>query len=300
MILLLTVGFAVYYLVSNFSNLWQVIKQKPLFPGWLLLSFVCILSAVFIGVFTWKSILRGFGYDFPWHKVLRMHMLPTLAKYIPGLVWQFSGKAYLAHEMGMPLVVTAVSIGIEVGLSLLSGIALFFLFFANGRVALPAWVHLPSTVFLLLGVVLLVILSLSPVVIRMIYDRGKSSPQIKPIVGYWYLALVFIMLGWGLISMAFYTSANAFGLSGLTYLDSMIAISGAYVGGILAIFVPNGLVVREAVLLALLPPAVDQASGLLLSLLARVEVIICELLVGALLRTGSLYKDRVTRQVDEK
>jgi uncharacterized membrane protein YbhN (UPF0104 family) len=298
--LFLTVGFAIYYLVNRYSILMDEIKERPVSPGWLLFSFSCIMLAVIFGIFTWNCILHGFGYRLPWRKVLRMHIVPTLAKYIPGFVWQFSGKAYLAHESGVPVSIGITSIGIEVGLSLLSGIALFFLFFNKVKVLIPEIINKWVPYLFIIGIVLMVALWIAPIVVQAIVYRRKNKHAVAIHVGYWYLALVCIFLGWNLIAMAFYTSAICFRFTELSYWDSLIAICGAYVSGIMIVFVPNGLVVREAVLLALLPPQLNQAFGLLLSLLARVEVISCELIIGGIFLIGSIPRVRKKKSQDNK
>lgn len=291
-ILLIVLGFAVYFIQKQSSTLVNIIGEHEIKPGPLIISTTFILISVLLGVVLWWLIMAGFGYKLPGLETARIHILTTLAKYIPGLIWQFSGKTYLSNEMGIPTMIAGLGIGLEVGISLLSGIGITLLLSPTHlftRFGFPKW---GIQGFKILGSVLLIVVILSPIVWAKLFRKQIGNKSEEARLKYWFYAVFVILTGWGLLGSSFFLASKAFSFSGLGLIDSLFVVSAAYVGGILVIIVPNGLVVREVLLTALLPQAFDSYAALLLSLVARVQVIASELLVGVVVGVTCFCKKR--------
>ncbi len=298
--LVATIGFAVFYLVRQLDSLQVLIKGQTIFIPLLLLSTIFIFLAVISGILIWHWVLRGFGFELPWVRSARIQLLSIMAKYIPGLVWQFSGKVYLAHEAGVPGSIAVSAMGMEVGVSIISGIAIALSLSAKLRLSDLELTSQFLEALQLVGIVLIVLVCLTPFISKRIFHKQLSDNQSIPKPGSWVLATIMIFLGWGLISTAFYYLAAAFSFKGLDFTTALFIICVSYVGGILVIFVPNGLVVREAVMMALLPTSFDPAAGLLLSLVARIQVIICELFVTGAFFLGLIIITRYQKSKADK
>jgi len=280
--LILALSSAIYYISGQYKGLVSLIKIQAIQVDTLVFSCIIIFAAVILGVFIWWLILAGFGYSLHGLDAARIHIVSTLAKYIPGVIWQFSGKAYLTREMGVPIKIAGFGMAMEVGLSLISGIGITCVLsplFQMNEVSVASWIIRCIQV---LGTLLLLSVILSPLICQRLFRKLISENLGHFNLLAWFGAVGIILGGWIFLSFAFFLSGRAFGLTGLGFWDSLFAVCGSFVSGIMVIMVPNGLVIREAVMLALLPPGFENGAGLLLSLVSRFQVVISELLVGVL------------------
>jgi len=290
--LLAVLGFAIYYIFSQSFDLLRLLDRHPATPSLMIVSTLLILISVLLGIVLWWLILAGFGYRLSILETSKIHIVTTLAKYIPGLVWQFSGKTYLSNEAGVPVKIAGFGLGIEVVISLISGIGIAFILspiYLLRIIFFPSWC---ITIFQIIGWALLIIVTQFPILLKKYLRRQISGNSQRVDHKFWFFSVIVIMTGWGLLGTAFFVASNALGFSGLGLDDSLFAVCASYVGGILVIFVPNGLVVREALMLALLPTGFDPNAALLLSLLARLQVVTNELLIGAVVGIALLIKKK--------
>jgi len=233
-------------------------------------------------------------------KAARIHIISTLAKYIPGVIWQFSGKTYLSSIEGVPVKIAGSGIVIEIGLSLLSGIGITFLLspLVNSEI-LP--ISRGLVIFLqVVGIILLLLVFAMPRIIALILRKTTEVKGLKVKPFYWLSAIVLIISAWMMLSAALFTSTFSFGLPELRFLECVLVICGSYVAGILVFFVPNGIVVREAVMVALLPLGYDPGAALLLSIVARLQVVFGEILLGLFVWGLRGLQNRKTRKSSDK
>jgi hypothetical protein len=307
---LVVIGAALLYLVriaqrnaDQLADARLTIDWLPLLAGSLLtlLGYAC-------NVRLWSWSLGWWRQRLAFVPALRIWFLSNLARFIPGVVWQFAGLAAMSHAQGVsPVAATAAVIVQQVALlvtGLLASLALAPELFGAWAEALPAgsgigalatsiaaWSHgLPLAVRILvvLGLFATGVL-LVPVLLRAaarLWARwGRGSEVVLPSLSIRDTALYVAahLVPWALYGVAFHLFADGV-LAGATPSLGLAAAAfiSSYVAGIIVVIAPAGLGVREVVLYAALRPAIGPGDALLLSLLSRVWLVATEL-AGALI-----------------
>lgn len=214
-------------------------------------SFLLLFSGLIIHSYCYLKILGISGYRVKLNSCITGSGLSVFGKYIPGKLWTVVGRAaYLADNYKMPLgKLSAISFSAEIiqyWLGLLIGL---FVFLVIGGPENLIWIVL----LIWFGFSILIFNSKVQNIIKSIIDRifGKkvdnyiiSASMILPIL-HWFL------LFWILISLGFYLFVVS-----ISSMKIPIIISAffpiASTLGVLAIFIPGGIGVREGVLVAFL------------------------------------------------
>lgn len=266
LILVVAVFFAraLYDLVPQLLNYNWVLD-----PAYLLLAVVLMLLRGPVPVYAWDMVLRKLGYRLPWRVSTRAVYYSALAGFVPGSVWHAVSRVMLAERVGVPRVASVVSVGIETVLVLL-GAALV------SSLALFAWQDAPVW----LGVALILVLLLAvtrPGLLFKLLNRLLVKLKRRPIevtltardmlVLLWPYLLSWLIFG----AISFALVAALF--PGISVVQAPVVagiFTTSWVLGYLAVFVPQGLVVREFFIVSLLTtlvgvPAPIAAAAALLS-----------------------------------
>jgi uncharacterized membrane protein YbhN (UPF0104 family) len=222
------------------------------------------------------SVAAVSAYGFVWLFLLRRLDTPArlswitlffksqLGKYLPGSVWQYAGRVSLAHNRGVPVQRAFISIVAEVVYSAVAAAAVSSLIL--GWVA--ACGVLAALALLLLTVAAWRNLSARPNVLSAL----RAGPA----------AIVLYLIVWGLYGIAFWTTGRAiFGIpvSDLPRYVGVFAL--AWLAGLVAIFAPGGIGVREAVIAALLKNKLGEADAIVLAATSRIVLTAIDLAAGA-------------------
>ena len=311
------IGAALLFLARTASRNWDQLGDVSFDVRWLPLlagSAITLLTYAYnVALWTWS--LRWWEQRLPFLPALRIWFLSNLARFIPGVVWQFAGLASMSHARGVSPLAAAGGVLLQQLALLLTG-ALLSLALAPELLsvwaeALPAtsgtgrfaartgeWAHaLPVALRLALGVAAFLVASallpaIGPPVSRL-FQRltGRSvrlpAPPLREAATY--LAANFVpWLAYGAGFWLFGIGLLGDAAPGLVTATAAFVVS--YVAGIVVVVAPAGLGVREVVLYALLRPAVGDEAALVLSLVSRVWLIATEitgaLVVMALTRDG--------------
>jgi uncharacterized membrane protein YbhN (UPF0104 family) len=261
-LILVFFGLAVYDLAPKFAAYdWQ------LEPGWLVVALLILVVRGPLPVWGWWLILRKLGYRISFRKSTRIVYYSALAAYLPGSMWHYVGRVYLAEKEGVPRLRAVISIAIESVLILLAALAV-------AGLSLAAWPD-PPLWAAALALVLLVGVIWRPDLFFKLVDWGLQRIGRKPL-GVRLSSrdvleiLVPFVLNWISFGLIFFALLAALypGLS-LLYIPAVSGIfTAAWVGGYLAIVVPQGLGVRELIIVTLLavlgvPAPVATAAALL-------------------------------------
>ena len=221
---------------------------------WLAGAFALTASSVGASGFIWLVILRALGVPTR-SRWAGMFFQAQLGKYIPGGLWQYAGRSALARAYGIPMRAVATSLPIELAATACGGVAFCSL--------LLGWVGLIG-VFVFLGVALLA-------------DAATRSRRAALHAG----ARASVLYGavvWPLLSVGFWMTAHGFGRASAADLPTYLgAFSAAWVVGLVAIYAPGGLGVREAVLVALLRGKIGSADALVVALASRAILTLVDL-----------------------
>ncbi len=251
--------------------------------GLLVLASVLWLTSYVQLVHMWSGSLRWWkSRTLPLRPACRVFFLSNLARYIPGAVWQFAGLSALAAEEGASP--TAASIGVILmqvaTIATGSAIALS----AAPRLVAP-WVRGLGVVGqLVIAVVLIAFLVV--VFPRLLpHLRGwlervlkRPVPLPSPSPTEFAIYVLRTALSWVLYGAAFWVFSHAvLGPSGPSIWVAATAYIASYMVGLLAIFAPGGLVVREGALVLCLQPAIGYKRALILAISSRLWLVVLEL-----------------------
>jgi hypothetical protein len=219
-------------------------------------SLAALLRGPFM-VYPWWRIVSSWGYEIGWWKAVRIYFHSGLARYIPGQYWYVLGRAYLAEGRGIPKTITAASTAVET--LLVTGTA--------GSVALlgmstaPGWSPGVEALFVAVGLIalpVLVALTGSPLSARFwnrlmhLIKRGPLPAQLSWIDAT--RALLGCCANW--VAYGLIAAFALAGASGGAYLAQAPAVIGIFAASVLGaavvLFVPQGIVIREGILVYLL------------------------------------------------
>lgn len=252
-------------------------------PAWIAAAAGVVLLTYGLLIEAWRRILGGWAQPLAYRDAARIWTLSNLGRYVPGKIWGVAGLAVLARQVGVAgwaaagsaLVMQAVAVGTGVAVvagaapaaldPLWVGIAVLA---AGGTAALLAW----------------------PWSVRQL-ARLLGRPELTPLSARALAAATGVTaLSWVAYGVAFWCLAR--GLLGTTAAGLPLAtavgvFAGGYIVGLIALFAPGGLGVREVVFLGLLTPVLGAGGAVALAAGSRVLLTVTEIgaaLAGLLLR----------------
>jgi len=260
-------------------------------PGWLLASAAVLLCFYCAQAMGWWLLLAGFG--------LRPGVLATwavwgssiLARYVPGTVFMFVGRAWLHHGQGLDLPRVGAAMVYEQALQLCAALLTVAFLWPLARVdaAWAAWSLLAIPPLLVLvhpGV----FVPLAGRVLRLLHREPLAAAlgfgRVVALLGY-YVAT------WLLVGVGAWCLAEATVDVGVDTVALVVAAYAlAYVAGMAVFFVPSGVGVREAVLAGALGAEVGTAVALAWAVLLRLWQTAAEVVFVGLV----LLADRLSRR----
>jgi hypothetical protein len=256
-------------------------------PHRLLLSWICIAAATALGAWEWTLLTNALGGRLELIPGLRIHLVSNLVKYVPGFIWPYVGKAYMAAEHGVRAGIAVWSIACEfVILYLSGGMVLVLCLPYSGLVPCPPALRpaFQAAMVLFTGAIIGGIPPVGRWLVNRI-ARTTSSSDTPRQVDWNQLAFVVIavLLTWCLLGLGFsILSAATTRFTWSTWSRHTFVLASALLGGQLAVLVPMGLGVREAIFVALLPQGSSAALALVAGLAFRIEMLIGELLCASI------------------
>jgi uncharacterized membrane protein YbhN (UPF0104 family) len=292
------------YLALRLHTLWREQPADlsdfdlPLLAAAALLS----LAAVIAYGAVWPTILRRLGVPVP-KDAVRLFLQSQLGKYVPGSVWHYAGRVGLARARGVAARFTLLSLGIEVAASTLSA-ALVGLLLLPPRLAVPLMTAVAA--ILVLGSVgrprtarrlLDPVLWTAERVVRV--PRSQMAPALRalPVAAALYVPV------WAVYGTAFWLTARALfpvPAGELAYFTAAFALG--WIAGMVVVFAPGGIGVREAVLVALVAPRIGHTEAIVVAGASRVLLTGADLAGGgaalALSRLGARGPVSLPREVE--
>jgi uncharacterized membrane protein YbhN (UPF0104 family) len=245
---------ALVFVVLRVRSLWHGSHIELARVDWAALAAAVALAAAatLASGLIWLDILRSLGLQTE-RRWAGLFFQAQLGKYIPGSVWQYAGRAAAARAHGVPVRPVAMSLPIEVaGSAAAAG--------TMGAFLLGWW---GATVVVSVAILLVVIGRLTQLRGPAVHAVVRATLLYLPTA----LALggTFWLFARGLVDarpadFAVYTGAFAV----------------AWLAGLVAIYAPGGLGVREAVLVALLSARIGAADALVLAAASRLALILVD------------------------
>ena len=273
-----------YYLVRLAAPHWPAIQARRL--SWhaipLLAGSLIVWANLALLLAAWTVSLRWCAQRIRYIDAARVWFTANLARFLPGAVWQFASLAVMSGRYGLSTMAAAATVLLEQIVLLFTG--LLVLAALTPSVLHARWWQGALVVAAVLGAVGLALPRPGGRLGRWIEARvpaiGLLWSQLRPAqLGTFTVMLV---LPWILYGTAFRLLAvGLLGSPAGSWSDYVAAFTGSYVAGVIAVFAPAGLLVREAALVkALMTVGVSGADAVILAVASRVWLTLLELAAG--------------------
>jgi hypothetical protein len=257
-----------YWMGHKIALHWDDVKGHADAVRWPVFFLASVMFAIFLFAFRamqWRRILRGFGHDVPVAPAIRIWSTSELARYIPGVIMQVAGRAFLIAPYGVGKTICAASQILELIIFLLANI----LVGVSCMIAF-GYRHLQGDArYWMLPLILLIPLLgglATPTVFFGIMDRVMARMKKPPLAARLSAFELAKLLGWSLLGLGWQSVAIFLIVStplGLHW-DKFYVVAGTYClawsAGFISVLNPGGLGVREGVFIAVMtiamPPSV--------------------------------------------
>lgn len=273
------VGLAI--LASNFADAWRELRAAPPSVSWGILIVATVLLVALYGglAWLWTSIAGGLGVRIPYGTALQFWSISNLGRYVPGKVWQITGVALVASDLGVPpglaVTIACLSFGFMVATGAWLGFALLPGLFTSDSLRLG--VVAASALAVLVPVIRP---GIFPAALRRLPGRLRVTDVRAPSrAGVARMAAQFAAV-WVAHGICFWVFCAAFvPLAWRTVLPVTGAYCLAYVSGLVALIAPGGIGVREEILGATLAPLMPGQPVHVVAVAARLWTMAAELCV---------------------
>lgn len=243
----LILGAVLFFLLRTLRAHWQeVVNLRLEASGIACLAIalgITLLAHIFAG-YVWAWILKGLNHPVPDDWGARIYLKTNVAKYLPGNVWHFYGRASAATKVGIPIEAATLSVLLE---PLLMAAAACILAIAGIQIAL-GWQIL---------MLLLILCAVHPTVLNPVLKQvsklKKNASQVLRIQRYPAIPLLGEIGFLGLRSLGFILTFLSITSLNLIDLPRLVGtFSWAWLLGLITPGLPGGIGVFEAVVVALL------------------------------------------------
>ena len=267
----LLIGFVGRSVFSNWTELGTLDVTFHIRPLWILSAALTVWITYGLLIEAWRRILIGWNQTLGYGPATRIWCLSNLGRYLPGKVWSVAALAVLAQRAGVAGWAAAGSAVVMQALAIGTG-ALVVSCAAPGA-ATP--LALAGALCLAGGVV--GVLVWEPMAERLVrFARPGFEFRALPFRTA-LVATAVTLTSWVAYGMAFWMlAAGIFEAVNLSAFQATGVFAAGYIIGLLALFAPGGVGVRELVFVALLSPVVGSGSALALSIAARLLLTITE------------------------
>jgi hypothetical protein len=268
--LILVLVFVAKFMVTNIRDLDKItikIDYRYIVAAYLV-HLIYLVSRASL----WHYITCLIKVQLPFDKALSVWFISMLGKFIPGKVFYLGTRVYHYKKNGKSGSLVTYSFFIEYLASIAASMLLFVVSFS----LIPATSldqYRGVGIILIFVILLLLHPKMVNFAVGMINRNTKMRlPYIANIKYGNVVFLVFLYLvSWGLLGLGFFLLVNSvvpIPFSELPYVAGSFAL--ATIIGILALFAPSGIGVREAVVIATLTQIIAAGIASIISLLARI------------------------------
>lgn len=259
---------------------WQKVKAfdwrfDPLF---LLLSLGATSLWFLVRPFVWKRLVADFGKQVPYRECIRIFVLSELSRYVPGTVWQYFSRIYLAGQWGVPAPAALTSALMELLLMALAAAPLVLWRIGEVFPMVGGAQRALLAVFPFVAIALLQPAALnrlaSFLLPRLKMQTVRIELRFRELAGLWLLCLL-LWAAFGAGFVLFARSLAPLNLGNGVRLASQYAAS--WLIGVVTFFAPGGIGVREGVLGLLLGRIMPLGTAFVIAVLSRIWLIVLEL-----------------------
>ncbi|OGT33672.1 MAG: hypothetical protein A2W28_03090 [Gammaproteobacteria bacterium RBG_16_51_14] len=280
--IIIALGFMLSLLYQQSAQILQL--DLKLSIPFMLLGIIGITVLFILDAYGWLLILRVLGHHPPVLRAIRIWMISSIARYIPGGIWSYASRAELARRENIGIATSSLSLLLETAMLASSSLV----------IGLPALLQASGLQFGLwhaLGMFFFLGLCMHPKMLTMLRFMpgrvGKAFANVAlPSLGHIFTIYCYYVLFWCLFGLAFVVFSNMiFPLDYEIWLPVGSSLALGFFAGFIILFVPGGIGVRETTLYFLLVPHMPDAQALLLAITSRLWIMCGELLSLVLIET---------------
>ena len=277
----LVVVFLVWYFAKNRDEFSEKIRNVDM--GVFVFSMLFYFVYKYTLASLWHYITKINDCSIPYEKAVTSYLYSILGKYIPGKVFMLAARLTYYKEEDAPLAKVTVCFFIENVCTLLGAAMLFIvslLFFPNSLLEEYKWL----TLLLIVAFFVCIHPKIINFFLRIIGKLFRKDLEI-PMKYSQMLRVVLLFIGnWLIIGVGFFILTKSIcpsvELSHLLFCAGIWGVSA--IMGILAVFAPSGLGVREGIIVAGLMLIMPESDAVMISVVSRLWQTIPELLLVVL------------------
>lgn len=274
-----------YYLATVAAPQWPAIRDRELTwnAGFLALSAVLVLANLALLLAAWTASLRWCAVQVRYLDAARIWFTANLARFIPGTVWQFASLAAMSMRYRVSAVASTATVLFEQIALLITGLAVLGVL--TPSVLHAAWWQSALVVGAALGAAGLLVPRPGGALglwierrlpgVRVLWSGLTPARLIT--------FMVVLVVPWLVYGAAFrLLAAGLLGPVPGSWGFWIAAFTGSYLAGVIAVFAPAGLLVREAALISVLSPVVGSGDAVILAAASRLWLTALEVLGAGL------------------
>lgn len=295
----LAIIFVVWYFIRNREDFAAVIANADIgiFLFSMLFYFVYKLTLASL----WHYITKINGCAISYDNAVTGYLYSILGKYIPGKVFMLAARLTYYKEEGAPLSRVTVCFFIENICTLLGAAMLFIvslLFFPNELLSDYQWI----TILLIAAFFVAIHPRVINLVLKPIGRLLKKPLEIPMRYSQMIRVVLMFIANWLIVGVGFYILTKS--ICPAVELNQLLFCAGIWgvsaIIGILAVFAPSGLGVREGIITAGLMLIMPQNEAVVISVLSRLWQTIPELVLVLAAFVYSRIKKRKTASGGDK
>ncbi|WP_150239167.1 lysylphosphatidylglycerol synthase domain-containing protein [Nocardiopsis quinghaiensis] len=264
---------------ANWERAGEAVASLPL---WVLPAAVLAgMTGLAAQMLAWRALLAGMGSPLPYRVAARVMFVGQLGKYLPGSVWAFVAQVELARDWRVPrsrgAAATLLAVAVTVAVSL--AVAAAALPLSSADAARRWWWALALAPLLLAALHPRVVgwgirLAARPFArFREVAEAGPLDVRGRAVAA----AVGWTLVAWVPLGLHVWVLTWAVGGDALRSVGPAVgAYALAWTLGLLVVFAPAGLGVREAVLVVALSPVVDAGAALVVAVLSRLVMTVAD------------------------
>ncbi|MGA2515012.1 MAG: hypothetical protein ABSG44_00515 [Thermodesulfobacteriota bacterium] len=281
---------------------WNQVKDAPftLRPIPFVSSTLLFVLSYFIQIWAWYLITLKLRMALSARETLEGWFYSQLGKYLPGKVWLLLGRFHFYESKGKSRKTISVALFIETVTMIVAAGLMFLVALVFFKEVRPSYAGRQSEWLILVFV--LGLLSLHPRFLQKILNwtlvRFKRDPVSLPISYSDVLWILFVsIVSWVVGGVGFYLfvdSVYAVAPQYILFLTGALAISSTI--GLIALFAPAGLGVREGALVYLLSLIMAAPVAVIISILSRIWMTLIEIGLVGMVYLISQFQGRLERE----
>ena len=273
-----------FFIVKNIMGNYEEIRGfnfEDIKTSYLLVATVFLIYANIFPVFAWKYLLGCLGGKISIKKAMRAWFVANAGRYLPGKVWQIAGIVYLCEKEGIAKKISFQSMIYSQFTASYLGVLFLFILFKDMLKSQIDEFYLDFAVYLILFSSLVIFIpgflkGLLNFLLKLIKkEQLEADLKFKQILIYVLLQL----LNWINIGITFYLFVMVFTpLSLSENPETIFILPAAWTVGLLAVFVPGGIGIREGLLTIFLTGGIGSAFAVIIPWMHRIWITVVEAL----------------------